>query len=164
MGMGGAETAPAVIGGPKMGVLNLPNLAGLVSGLTVTDAAKLQAEARAQDKFNLDVANAIGPAVSPVEWTNLSPANGWLLYSAFATSPAYFQDATGRVWLKGVVKSGTTGVNLFSQSLPAPSVGWSLVCITDTGVGLVNVLSNGSANLVSGGTGYISLDSLSYVP
>jgi hypothetical protein len=145
-------------------VLNLPNLSGLVSGLSGPDSQKLQAGARAQDKFNLDTSNAIAPAVSPVAWTSLALANGWILYNAGNTSPAYFKDATGRVWLKGTIKGGTAGVNLFSQALPAPSVGWTLACITDSGVGYVDINTNGSAVLGSGGGGWLSLDSLSYVP
>lgn len=144
--------------------LNRPTLATLVSTLERPDAPKVQAMARAQDNFNLDVFGALTPLVSPISWTTLTPDNGWALYSATATSPAYYQEASGRVWFKGVIKSGTTGVNLFSQTLPVPSVGWTLVCATDTGFGFVNVLANGTINLVAGGTGWLSLDSLSYVP
>lgn len=147
-----------------MSILNRPGLAGIVASLSGAHASPLQAQARAQDKFNLDVSTAIAPAVSPVVWTTLMPINSWALFGASTTSPGYYQDAVGRVWLKGKIGGGTTGVSLFSATLPVPGVTWTLPCMTNTGAGLVTIGTNGQAVLVSGGTTWISLDSLSYVP
>jgi hypothetical protein len=124
----------------------------------------VQAAMRAQDKYNLDVSNALAPLVSPPSWTILMPANGWVIYSDSYTQPAYYQDASGRVWFRGVIKDGTLGVNLFSNAIPAPNKITTLICYTFTGVGYVSVRTNGTCNLESGGLDSLVLDSLNYMP
>lgn len=128
------------------------------------DAPPVQALARAQDRFNLDVANAVAPFSSPVSWTPMPLLSSWVVYGATSNAPAYYQEANGRVWLKGRIKSGSLNANLFTVPMPAPAYTWRLVCTTNTGAGIVTVLTNGTVQLASGGTTDVSLDSLSYVP
>lgn len=148
--------------------MNRPNLQGLVS-VILTKADPLEAHRRAmtaQDKYNLDVQQALAPLVAPLVWTPLTPIGGWTAYSASTTTPAWQRDASGRIWLQGVVGGGSAGANLFSVAAPAPAVAKTLSCVTYDGAALkpgeLVVLVDGSIQLARGSTTFVSLDSLSY--
>lgn len=144
--------------------LNLPGLQAIASRLMGEHAAPIQAQARAQDKFNLDVNNALSPLVNPIAWTPLTLINNWAIYDNASNTPAYYQDPNGRIWFKGFVKGGSLSTNIFAQSMPPPPRDWYLVTTTDTGIGRFKVNTLGAVQLVAGGTGFASLDSLTYVP
>lgn len=147
--------------------INRPSLQGLVSPLKHPGAAAHQAAARAQDKVNLDVDAALSILSAPIAWTPLTPTNSWTPYGpAVETSPAWCQEPNGRVWLRGMVAGGSVGTNIFVGQLPPPRLQWTLSCVTDDVVtpGRVTVTVKGNVQLTVGGTGFVSLNSLTYVP
>jgi hypothetical protein len=47
-------------------------------------------------------------SVGQPEWITPTLLNGWVYYGAPYNTPGYYKDQFGRVWIKGLIKSGTT--------------------------------------------------------
>lgn len=87
----------------------------------------------------------------------------WVPYAAGHEDPGYYKDPFGRVQLSGTTKNGTSGTVIFN--LPVgyrPKARLIFVVITDTGIGRVDVLGTGDVQHVSGGTGYVPLNGISF--
>lgn len=96
-------------------------------------------------------------------WQTPQLLNGWLRYDETVEQPGFYRDAASRVFLRGVVKSGTVATTIFT--LPSgyrPGKAQMFAVITSTGVGRMDVKSDGTVVLVSGGNGYANLDGLSF--
>lgn len=87
----------------------------------------------------------------------------WVPYTAGYEDPGYYKDPFGRVQLSGMAKSGASGTVIFN--LPVgyrPKARLIFVVITDTGIGRVDVLGTGDVQHVSGGTGFVPLNGISF--
>lgn len=94
-------------------------------------------------------------------WQDLSLVNGWTNYGSGYANASFYLDAFGVVHLRGVIKSGS--VPSVVMVLPhKPSFRTSLSVITNTGVGQVDVLSNGEVTVMSGGSTFVGLDGISF--
>lgn len=90
-------------------------------------------------------------------------AGTWVPYTAGYEDPGYYKDPFGRVLLSGMAKNGTSGTVIFN--LPSgyrPKARIIFVVITDTGIGRVDVLGTGDVQHVSGGTGFVPLNGISF--
>lgn len=99
-------------------------------------------------------------------WTPVSFLNGWVNYGSGLTTAAYCREGD-RIYLKGVVKSGTIGATIFflpvgyrpSERMLFPGVSSSSGVQVHT---RIDVLSNGEVRLISGGNEYLSLDAVNF--
>lgn len=90
-------------------------------------------------------------------------AGTWVAYGAGYEDPGYYKDPFARVHLLGQAKSGTSGTVIFN--LPSgyrPKARLIFIVITDTGIGRVDVLGTGDVQHVSGGTGFVPLNGISF--
>lgn len=101
-------------------------------------------------------------------WTDFSLQNGWVTYSATYNSPQFTKTSSGRVFLKGLVKSGTTTNGTVIASLPPgyrPQGRLVFQAATSANVpGRIDVLANGDVVIVSGSANWISMDNISFLP
>lgn len=87
----------------------------------------------------------------------------WVPYSAGYEDPGYYKETFSRVNISGMVKNGGGGSVI--ANLPAgyrPKARLVFVVMTDTGVGRVDVLGTGDIQHVSGGTGFVSLNGITF--
>jgi hypothetical protein len=87
--------------------------------------------------------------------------NSWLDYGSSNDPTGYRGEAGGRVRIRGCVKSGTVGAGTPVFQLPAayrPAKNKSFDIPTDTGRGVLNVLSGGNVEIASGGNGWAYID------
>ncbi len=103
-----------------------------------------------------DVVHLVGAASEPTF------ANGWVNFNV-AWPPAAFYRADGRVWLSGLVKSGTVGLSMFT--LPVgyrPAFPESFAVTANTAFGELRIDTAGQVFLVAGSTAYVSLSGVSF--
>lgn len=93
--------------------------------------------------------------------------NSWVLYADGTFAPptlvGFWKDALGIVHLQGMISSGT--LNTAAFTLPAgyrPALNTVFPTGTSGGYGEARVLSNGDVYPVSGGTGWFSLNGISF--
>lgn len=94
--------------------------------------------------------------------TSLTLENSWIHYGTPWSEPFYYKDRE-RVYLSGVLKGGA--VNSIVTTLPTgyrPPATIIRPIATDTGYGYVRIYSDGRIQYMSGGTVFISLDSLDF--
>lgn len=87
----------------------------------------------------------------------------WVNEGTTYNDAGYYRERGGRVHLKGVIKSGT--INTTAFTLPTgyrPSRRQIFIANTNTGIGRLDVDTNGNVIPVSGGTTWFSLDGLSF--
>lgn len=146
-------------------LLNTNSSANTVyGGNTVTDSgsnnARISRTDNAVQLSGLHREATIAPTLA-AGWSNASPTN--------RTSAGYWKDSQGVVHLQGYVGYSTGGGTLIF-TLPAgyvPTRAQILTVTTNTGVGSVLVNQFGSGNdgqitQLTGGTGWVSLDGLSF--
>lgn len=90
-------------------------------------------------------------------------ANSWAAYSA-SQPPAFYRDPFGRVWLQGMLKSGTVGSPAFT--LPPgyrPAYQQTLDTISNSAQGRVDISLGGDVTPTSpSNNAWVSLDGLSF--
>lgn len=89
--------------------------------------------------------------------------NSWVNFGGVRNPAGYYKDANSRVYLRGVVKSGTVGNAAFT--LPAgyrPANTELFAVVSNDLFGAVNVLSNGDVTPAIGSNVYFSLDGISF--
>jgi hypothetical protein len=87
--------------------------------------------------------------------------NAWVNYGAPFTDAGFFKDHRGIVYLKGLVKNGVVGNTVFNLPVGCrPTTTELFPSISDTGVGRVDVASDGRVVIVSGGNTYHSLSGI----
>jgi hypothetical protein len=101
-----------------------------------------------------------------LDWTEPTLGSSWVDYNA-STHPiaAYRVDPYGRIMLKGAVKDGGTGSGNPMFTLPVgfrPPRVMNFAVVSSTGHGRLEVSAAGLVYLVSGGTGIVSLDQVSF--
>ncbi len=101
-------------------------------------------------------------------WTNLPFQNGWTNFGSGYNTAQFTKTSSCRVFLKGLVMSGSTGGWTAIGSLP---IGFRpkgelafQVATSPNATGRIDIMANGDVNFVSGSNGWISLDSISFVP
>jgi hypothetical protein len=97
------------------------------------------------------------------DWTVMALLNSWINYDAAFNTARYMKDAMGFVHLQGMVKSGVMGATVFV--LPAgfrPSKVCYFAAVSNTGLGVISVDSNGIIKFDGGGNGYMSFDLITF--
>lgn len=146
-------------------LLNTNSQSNLVyGGNTVTDSgtnnARISRANNSVELSNLYRQSTIAPTLA-AGWSNASPTN--------RTSAGYWKDAQGVVHLQGYVGYSSGGSTLIF-TLPSgyvPTRAQVLTVTTNTGVGSILINQFGSGNdgqitQLTGGTGWVSLDGLSF--
>lgn len=133
--------------------------AGLVHTHAVADTTGLQAalDAKADD-------------IASPTWTAPTLLNSWVNYGSDGAgnnySPAgYYKDQFGRVYLRGMIRSGTATSETVLFTLPTGfRPGFRILFDTqsDSILGRVDVLPNGEVRILVGTTNWITLEGLSF--
>lgn len=92
--------------------------------------------------------------------------NGWVNYTDGFTECGYYKE-NGRVYLQGLVKSGTvsstfTGSVFNLPSYYRPEKQTTFISTSSGTYGRVDVLANGDVRVVSGSSGYVELGQISF--
>lgn len=123
----------------------------------------------AQSKITNLTTDLAGKANTTQEaWNTPTFQNSWVNFGSGFSAAAYKKDNMGTVHLKGVVKSGTVGTDIFT--LPAgyrPAESRMFRTITNTGVGndvigRADIYGNGEVKHIQGGNTYFVLDGISF--
>jgi hypothetical protein len=94
-------------------------------------------------------------------WINPTLLNSWTNYGSGFYDVQYRKTANGHVQLRGLVGGGSVNTTIFT--LPTgyrPLKRALLSTISNTGVARVDVHTTGNVDLISGGTTFVSLDTL----
>jgi hypothetical protein len=114
---------------------------------------------------NLTVGGTInGPFATP-SWTTAPLQNSWVSYDNGFAPPAYYKDVFGRVFLRGMMRSGTVNAGVSAFILPVgfrPVYHHIFVCSATSAFGEVRVLTDGSVSVAVGNNTWISLDNISF--
>jgi hypothetical protein len=94
--------------------------------------------------------------LTPPTWLAPSLTNSWVNAAGGTTAAGYYKDTSGRVWLRGVIKTGASLSSAFT--LPSgyrPTAGSeNFSAVTATGLGVVIIATSGTvtiADLVNSG-------------
>jgi hypothetical protein len=90
----------------------------------------------------------------------------WVNYGSGNEDAGFYRDPFNRVFLCGLVKSGTAGTTIYTlPSSNRPKARESFAVITGTPgdtLGRVDVLGNGDVVHISGGTAYVQLSGINF--
>lgn len=115
---------------------------------------------------------AAGSAVySFARWMDASLQNGWVHHTTIFSSeesspPSYTITQTGEVFLRGIIKSGTTTSGTLLFTLPAgmrPDYTLAFPVMSGTGVGRIEILTNGQVLFMAGEATFVSLDGIRFM-
>ncbi len=98
-------------------------------------------------------------------WRGVSFQDGWRNYGGDYNNAGYYRSHTGRVYLRGLVKAGSTGSNRTIFTLPAGfrPQGRELRAVQSTdSVGRVDIGTNGRVIPYGVRNGWVSLDGISF--
>jgi hypothetical protein len=100
-------------------------------------------------------------------WTRAYLLNGWQNYGLPYQEASYRKDGTGKVWLSGVVKSGTPSssnavLELPSTHRPAYALVFSVATDHATNNGRLAVTKNGEVFIEAGSATLTSLDGVCF--
>jgi len=116
------------------------------------------------EKLDVNGNVALSGVINQEAWQAASLLNGWLNYGASYNPAGYFKDKNGIVHLRGLVKSGATGVSIFN--LPAgyrPQYREIHATITNpNSIARIDVLASGEVQMVMGSNAWISLDGITF--
>lgn len=105
-------------------------------------------------------------ALAPT-WTEPSPLlNGWVNFGAPFNNAGYYKDPQGRVFLKGLVKSGSISTTLPIFTLPVgyrPAGSEVIVTISNGAIGRITVQADGDVIAENGSNVWFSLDNASFL-
>lgn len=96
-------------------------------------------------------------------WTAPTLTNSWITFGGSYPTPSYRKDANGRVYLRGVLKSGTLTAAAFT--LPAgyrPAAKLSFSPLNANAGAQMDVNTDGTVVPGAGSTSYIGLDGISF--
>ena len=97
--------------------------------------------------------------------------NSWVNFGSNNAAAAFYKDKFNRVWLKGLIKSGTVGAvpcfTLPSGYIPTEYMNYSSVDGTETPSARINIMATVDANpgeihVTAGNNTFISLDGMSW--
>lgn len=100
----------------------------------------------------------------PNAWRDARLINGWVNFGGGYNPPQYFKDNDDVVWLRGLVKSGSAQKPIFVLPDGCRPNYRQLhsVCSSDNVIGRVDILPNGQVSHITGGTAWLSLDSIAF--
>lgn len=96
-------------------------------------------------------------------WTAPSLTNSWVTFGGSYPTPSYRKDANGRVYFRGVIKSGTLTAAAFT--LPSgyrPPAKLSFAPLNGNAGAQVDVNTDGTVVVGAGSTTYVGLDGISF--
>ena len=103
-------------------------------------------------------------SLTTIQWRAPTLQNSWVYFGSPHEPPGYYKDATGRVWIRGLVKSGTLGSPIFT--LPAgyePPYSIVQVGISDDLLCEIDISQAGAVTVGSGGNNtWVSLSGISF--
>lgn len=101
-------------------------------------------------------------------WTDVALQNGWVYYGSGYNTAQFTKTSACRVFLKGLIKSGTATSGTLIGTLP---VGFRptgrlvfQVATSSNTSGRIDVAADGNIYIMAGSSSWISLDSISFVP
>ena len=103
-----------------------------------------------------------GAAAAMDPWIAPTLLNGWVNYSSQYNPAGYFREA-GIVYLRGLVKSGTIGLSVFT--LPAgyrPEFQELLVAVSNAALGRCDITVAGAVLTTAGSNVWFSLDGITF--
>lgn len=130
----------------------LPNLQA--QNVRITEELRLAGDFTVVNQPDFRKVGATGQPPFSGSWANYE--SGWQV-------AAFWRDPLGFVHLRGLIKSGTLATAAFT--LPPgyrPTVSEIFAVQTDTGVGRVDVSTDGTVTPQSGGTTYLSLSGIAF--
>jgi hypothetical protein len=108
---------------------------------------------------------ALGATYGDIAWTAPTLINSWANYGDVWATAGYYKDENGRVHLKGLVKNGTIGADIFvlpSGFRPAQYLLLPVQTYSNT-IGRCNIKSNGGVHPETGNNAWFSLDGISFL-
>ncbi len=101
------------------------------------------------------------------QWCSLAMAGGWVPYdTATYPAPLYTKTSDGMVYLRGLVRSGSTTLDGVIATLPAgyrPSNRLLFETQNTGALGRIDVDASGNVRFVSGSNGWLSFDGISFM-
>ena len=90
--------------------------------------------------------------------------NSWVPYASGFDPPFFYKDNEQRVWLQGLIKSGTVPGVVFTLPIGYRPLGGQqvFVVISNGALGRVDVLASGDVYVNTGNAGYVSLAGISF--
>lgn len=132
--------------------LNVPSLQQLASGLPKQILDGLRAALSAQDKFNTDLGQDVGPLTEPGPWLTPQYQNGWTDLTAGTRFVRYRLEMGGQTArIEGTMANGTVGSTAFQ--LPQaffPGQRLNFAVAANNLFGQLRVDSNGAVTLATG--------------
>ncbi len=89
--------------------------------------------------------------------------NGWVNYSATFNSCQFYKDLFSNIYLRGMVRSGTVGQDIFT--LPRefrPMKKYLFDVQSDDALGRVDITNNGKVTATNGNNAWLSLDGIMF--
>jgi hypothetical protein len=96
-------------------------------------------------------------------WTAATLTNSWVTFGGTFPTPGYRKDANGRVYLRGVIKTGAVGTTAFTLPAgyrPPAKVGFSP--LNSTAGAELDVNADGTVVPSGGSNTYVGLDGVSF--
>ena len=105
-------------------------------------------------------------AISSQEGVNAPTLlNGWVNFGGVETPAGYYKDTSGRVHLRGFIKSGTAAADTVLFTLPIgyrPSVAINFAVVSNNAFGYIDILASGNVRFQVGSNVSLSLDGISF--
>lgn len=132
--------------------LNVPSLQQLASGLPKQILDGLRAALSAQDKFNTDLGQDVGPLTEPGPWLTPQYQNGWTDLTAGTRFVRYRLEMGGQTArIEGTMANGTVNTVAFTMPqafFPAQRLNFA---VTSNGLyGTLKLDTDGTATLSTG--------------
>lgn len=101
-------------------------------------------------------------------WQLATLQGAWVPFDAAGTGfnePSFMKDETGRVWLRGIAKSGVIGTGTVFLLPPGfrPAMNIHMATVSNSAAGVVEISPTGSVSAPIGNTAYVSFDNLSFM-
>ena len=127
--------------------------------ITVDDNLYIR-DMRGGVKFHFDTNAGI---VHQPGWRGVAFQNGWRNYGSGYNGAAYFKDSLGIVHLRGLVRGGTIRKDIFVLPAGFRPAGRELHAVmTNSGIGRVDVLTDGRVYPERGGNTWFGLDGVTF--
>jgi hypothetical protein len=112
---------------------------------------------------NLGIAAGVPSWLGDTAWTAPTLAGTWVNFGGGYNNAGYWKDSTGRVHLRGMIKSGTIGTTAFT--LPSgyrPSATCRFAAESNSAYGICTIDSAGVVTPAAGNTAWFSFDGMSF--
>lgn len=102
-------------------------------------------------------------ALAMEAWNAPTLLNGWVIYDGLHNPPGYCKDQFGRVYLRGLVKSGTIGLDIFTLPIGyRPAAIEIFPAISNSAFGGGTITPAGAVNPGVGSNVYFCLDGITF--